>query len=200
MRRNSDFGQWNPEKHALPESPGIMSGDRVKLFCHSLGLGPFATFLSPPSSACAATYSDELITFGIPRNIISSEIQQLVSRYDGYKLTRAEMDAFEKMGFISTAKFAPNPTVTVTENKEFEVSASIPFVSASASTSKSTPREYTLWEKKKYLIDYKRLQDEPLRSAPLDWSKQRGELERQSLTRPETGEISQPVTLTVLFE
>jgi len=46
---------------------------------------------------------------------------------------------------------------------------------------------------KKYQVDFKKLQGEPLRSALLDWSKQRYGLERQSLAKSETMEISKPV-------
>lgn len=207
LRRISELGQWNPAKNALPESPGIMSGDKVKLFCHSLGLGPFATFLSPPSSACAATCSDDCITFGIPQNIISPEIRQLVYLYDSYKLTRDDMDAFEKMGFISTAEFAPKSPEMGMKGQERDRGFSAE-ISAGASVGATvgivwelpSVKEYTIVKGKKYRVDYKKLQGEPLRSAPLDWSKQRHELERQSLTKSETMEISKPVILTVLFE
>src|ERR1700742_2586711 len=47
LRPSQRVGVWRPQT-ALVKEDGIQSGDPVNLYCHSLGLGPFATLMKPP--------------------------------------------------------------------------------------------------------------------------------------------------------
>lgn len=223
IRISGQSGPWQPNS---PIHAGqIKSGDTVNLYCHSVGLGPFANDSRPPacaSPALIAPGSHELV-FPLIEDSFSPGTRRLIESYDNNTLSSSEKEAFEKMGFVSKREHAPTVnTDIIVQAPQYAAYGYVP----------QAPKV-----QQGCRINYKELQEEPYKSASLDWSRCQGEIAWSAFTpKPDsmnpknkksqststktqgpTAEVSvgpsidfdleehlegllQPVTLTVLFK
>ena len=187
LRRARQSGAWDPRPLKPKE---IKSGEQVQLFCHSLGLGPFANLDRPPSFASPAKKlhkGDSIrLVFAPSEEFLLAMLGRLdiISGYDYGSLDVADKEAFEKMGLVSRRDFAPGPNVIPANKKSLELS---------------------VVNGKKTRVDYKMLQTEPFKSTPLDWTRCRREIAHNAYDMSRVLELEPPgiyhgVPLTVVFE
>lgn len=203
IRLAGTSGPWNPTRQP-PQM--IKSGDQVNLYCHSMGLGPYANVSRPPTYASPALcdLSNRSICFVTAYDSFSPMVRSLITAYDGRSIPAEVRDAFEKMGIISVEEFAPGPNLqTVITSKGYNSEVSVIGLKtiglkASSSFQKTTEVQYTVVGGKKVRIDYKKLQKEPYKSAPLDWDRCREEI---ALKAERSGPgFPNAQTFTVVFE
>ena len=109
LRKLGQSDAWNP-KPITPES--IRSGDYVQLFCHSLGLGPFANVNRPPVTASPAHFRDPCdgdfreLAFHRQEDFLPASAQELLAAYDSGTLQAADTNVFELRGSLSTEGLA----------------------------------------------------------------------------------------------
>lgn len=168
LRSVTRSGAWKPnlaDKDAL-----ISDGDEVHLYCHSLGLGPYASLQRPPSFATPASYrkrSDEGYDIKVQVHPEYREpfCQELIRLYDTNKLIPAEQEAFEKMGMVSGREYTPlKPTVSGAKPETIR-------------------------------MDWKKLQKAQYKSLDLDWSW----YQKQYAVEADVMVIGKPF-LTVVYE
>ena len=102
----------------------VKSGDKVHLFCHSLGLGPFANPDHPPSFAHPAIAlrrgEHPKLVFGTS---LDRSWQSYFAKYDTGQLSAKEQEVCEKMGMV------PNFSLTVDEDENSAV-VGVPYMIA----------------------------------------------------------------------
>ncbi len=194
-------GRWNP----LREPPRVIqSGDQVNIYCHSVGVGPYASASKPPAEASQVLYAKhDPRKFLVPvhRTAFESPDRDLIIQFDSGKLSASDKAAFEKMGLITTRELAPGPIQTVETSRSMGVQVGVGSGQASFQRSTNTSREYTLIDGKRETIDYKKLQKPKYERLDLDWGRARQTYFSYAYNQQGIGAESRvPATFTVLFE
>lgn len=107
-------GRWKKYDTQPPEI--LKSGDQVNIYCHSLGIGPYANIEKPPKVASAVLYSPHERKFAVnfDDHVNTSEVRSVIQQYDYGTLQRRDRDAFEMKGYLTSTdrvkKIKPNKT------------------------------------------------------------------------------------------
>jgi hypothetical protein len=84
----------------------IQSGDKINLYCHSLGVGPYANIEDPPAFATPILYSPSERRLVLPASrttlLSNVNLRELLRQYDEGTLTVADRMAFESKGFVAS--------------------------------------------------------------------------------------------------
>lgn len=91
--------RWAPERQQI-----VRSGDQVILYCHSLGIGPFANITRPPEKASPLMYigADKHIVLPVPRLTDHRDNDKIISSYDNGTMSAADQEAYERIGVFLT--------------------------------------------------------------------------------------------------
>ena len=91
--------RWAPQRQQI-----VRSGDTVLLYCHSLGIGPFANITRPPEEALPVMCigSDNQIVLPVPEFTDHEDNYRSVSSYDNGTMPPADQEAYERMGIFTT--------------------------------------------------------------------------------------------------
>ena len=202
FRLAGSTGKWNP----LREPPRVIqSGDQINLYCHSVGVGPYASISKPPAEASPVVYAKQSKTLFVPvqGSAFDSDDRNLIQQYDNGKLGHHDREAFEKMGLITSDRLAPGPTQTIEKTKALGFSGTAAFspLDFQISASKRTTTEYTIIDGKKERVDYQMLQKPKYKQLDLDWGHARQTYFSSIYDqRGVNMESRVPATFTVLFE
>ena len=179
-------GPWNPTR----QPPFVIkSGDQVRLYCHSLGLGPFGNIHKPPHYACpallpravpepplllgsdlksytATSLNSDSIHFVTPTACSSPDVTNLIQAYDARgtgEMSETDRNAFETMGFISDLEFAPGPSVFKVNGTTLRPGISLP--AATVMDKFRFSEEY----RTSGTTNYKKIQKAPSKFADSEW-------------------------------
>ena len=99
----------------------IQSGDHVNIYCHSLGVGPYARDKYPPTHGVPVLYSvDDQTLIVHPSSLgfrLDPNNRQIIRQYDEGTLDFAQSEAFERKGYLNpddrvgSIKPAPAPSL-----------------------------------------------------------------------------------------
>lgn len=133
-------GLW--KKHDTQPPEILKSGDQVNIYCHSLGIGPYANIEKPPEIASVVLYSAHERKFSVDfdDHVNTSEIRTIIQQYDYGILQRRDQDAFERKGYLAPAdrvgKIKPDKTLSALADRvmklELEQKRLAGFISADA--------------------------------------------------------------------
>jgi hypothetical protein len=203
LRLAGAAGQWSPSRKIL-----LKSGDKVDLYCHSIGLGPYLNPNMPPTCASPALVikgNERALVFPALSRLDSGGNNDLIDAYNNRTLEAGHKDAFEKMGFISPLMFCPGPNTQPAE-RVISLSAGIQAagieIGPMVRIERSTADRWTVVEGKKYKVDYVQLAKVPaLKKANLDWSECREDVYSRALTNPEMNPWNSiAATFQIVFE
>ena len=92
------MSDWTPQREQV-----IRSGDQVHLYCHSLGLGPYANINRPPQIATPVMRigRDSQIILPIPAVTERDENHRNITAYEKGTLSAIEQEAFERLGMFT---------------------------------------------------------------------------------------------------
>lgn len=141
--------KWNPVREPPPI---IHSGDQVNLYCHSVGVGPYASTSKPPAEASPVLYASNdprKLFVPVQRTAFESPDRDLIQQFDSGRLSKSDKSADEKMGMITSQELAPGPTQTVEISASLGGHVGVAGVQASFQKSTNLSREYTLIEGKR---------------------------------------------------
>jgi len=136
-------GQW--KKYDTQPLETLKSGDQVNIYCHSLGVGPYANIESPPRRATPIRYSpsNRKIAVLLEDFVQSESTRTIIRNYDCGELSKRDQEVFELKGYLSSndriGKIKPDRAVSGIEYSglragmsasigSFSVEASIPGV------------------------------------------------------------------------
>jgi hypothetical protein len=103
FRLAGELGPW--KKHDKQPLQELESGNQVNIYCHSLGVGPYANIENPPTLAVPIRYSAEerkLAVF-VPEEYAKNKgVRSIVEQYDCGTLAPEDRDAFEEKGYLNS--------------------------------------------------------------------------------------------------
>ena len=164
FRKDGETGPWRPQRSGLD----IKSGEKVNLYCHSVGLGPFSDCESPPMEAAPVHVTPDGKLF-VPISSISksSRTSELIRDYDLGTLSGDDTAAFEKMGLICDKSWLPSEVGLSSFSKKWK----LPKISISSSKSGATTLSARFGSgfDKTSRLNYKTLQAPEWRDRGISW-------------------------------
>ena len=103
LRKDGSETKWDPFKHSCK----FQNGDFVNIYCHSVGLGPYANLRSPPQIAIPVAWSktDKSCLIQIPNLNMGfgapyPQRRILQAEYDTGTMSARDQEVCERTGFI----------------------------------------------------------------------------------------------------